>query len=205
MKRANEFALLTAAALLTACDGDDPYRSVSPLPRSNVVLMETTMGDLVIELYPEQAPVTVANFMDYVGEGFYDGLVFHRVIDTFVIQGGGYDADLMARHANDPIVNEATNGLKNLRGTIAMARPVDPHSATSQFFINLVDNPSLDHRDTTTAEYGYCVFGRVVSGMDVVDAISDVPTGEQGGFLDVPVTPVIILKATRTHWVMGVP
>jgi peptidyl-prolyl cis-trans isomerase B (cyclophilin B) len=191
--------VVVAAALLgaSACDGDDPYRSVSPLPTGYHVFLETSMGDMVIELYPDDAPQTVANFLDYVTEGYYDSLVFHRVIRYFVIQSGAYTADLVARPANEPIFNEAANGLSNARGTIAMARPIDPHSATSQFFINVADNPFLDHRDDTAAGYGYCVFGRVVSGMAVADSISAVPTGSQDGFPDVPVTPIVILKATR--------
>ncbi|RKY11223.1 MAG: peptidyl-prolyl cis-trans isomerase [Planctomycetota bacterium] len=159
------------------------------------VLFETNFGDIGIDLYPEQAPVTVDNFTGYVEEGFYDGLIFHRVIDDFVIQAGAYDADLNKHEpTSDPIVNESYNGLSNTRGTIAMARTLDPDSATSQFYINKVDNIFLDY--VSPSNPGYCVFGEVVSGMDVVDAIAQVPTHSTNGMDDVPDEPVIIEKAT---------
>lgn len=155
------------------------------------------MGDFVIELFPDDAPETVTNFLRYVSEDYYEGLTIHRVIQGFVIQGGGFTPDMVPRPAHDPIVNEAANGLKNLRGAVAMARTSDPNSARSQFFINLVDNAILDHRDETIQGYGYAVFGYVIAGMDVVDAISIVATGPQNGFDDVPVTPVVIVRMTQ--------
>ncbi len=165
------------------------------------VLLDTSMGQIVIELDAAKAPRTVANFLQYVRSGFYDGTIFHRVIPGFMIQGGGFTADMQQKKTRGPIVNEAGNGLKNLRGTIAMARTNRVDSATSQFFINVVDNGFLDHRDNSARGFGYCVFGHVVKGMDVVDAIAKVATGTVRGaggmpFANVPKTPVIIKKAT---------
>jgi len=160
------------------------------------VRLVTTQGNIVLELYPDKAPKTVANFLAYVKAGFYDGTIFHRVVPSFVIQGGGYDAQFAPRKTREPIENEATNGLSNKRGTVAMARTSQVHSATSQFFINLRDNLFLDHRDPTPQGFGYCVFGRVVEGMEVVDAIAAIPTGPGGPFPgEVPQKPVVILKA----------
>ncbi len=159
------------------------------------VIFETTMGNIVVELYPDKAPVSVENFITYVDSGFYDGTIFHRVIDNFMIQGGGFDKDLNRKETREPIVNEATNGLKNYRGTIAYARTNIINSATSQFFINVVDNHFLDNRDETQQGYGYAVFGKVVEGMDVVDKIKKVKTGIQGGMQDVPQKPVVIITA----------
>ncbi|ROR32710.1 peptidylprolyl isomerase [Inmirania thermothiophila] len=164
------------------------------------VALETTLGRIVVELDPERAPRTVANFLRYVDEGFYDGTVFHRVVPGFVIQGGGFTPDLRLKRPHSPIPNEADNGLSNRRGTLAMARTADPHSANSQFFINLVDNPFLDHRDRTPRGWGYAVFGRVVEGIDVVDRIGRVDTGPAGPFpRDVPRTPVVIERAYRVE------
>ncbi|HIJ66884.1 MAG TPA: PEP-CTERM sorting domain-containing protein [Planctomycetes bacterium] len=162
------------------------------------VLFETNFGDIVIDLYPEQAPITVDNFTGYVEDGFYNGLVFHRVIEDFMIQAGAYDSDLdFHPPTSDPIVNESNNGLSNVRGTIAMARQSAPDTATSQFFINHVDNLYLDyHYNNNPGNYGYCVFGEVVAGMDVVDAIAQVPTHSTNGLDDVPAEPVIIESAT---------
>jgi cyclophilin family peptidyl-prolyl cis-trans isomerase len=159
------------------------------------VRLETSMGAIVLELDPRAAPQTVANFLGYVREGFYDGLIFHRVIKGFMIQGGGMTPDMAPRPTRAPIPNEAANGLPNRRGSVAMARTADPHSATAQFFINTVDNPFLDHRAPTGQGWGYCVFGRVAAGMDVVAAIESVATGRRGGHGDVPQTPVVIQKA----------
>lgn len=159
------------------------------------VIFETTMGNIVVELYPDKAPVSVENFITYVDSGFYDGTIFHRVIDNFMIQGGGFDKDLNRKETREPIVNEATNGLKNYRGTIAYARTNIINSATSQFFINVVDNHFLDNRDETQQGYGYAVFGKVVEGMDVVDKIKKVKTGIQGDMQDVPQKPVVIITA----------
>jgi peptidyl-prolyl cis-trans isomerase B (cyclophilin B) len=161
------------------------------------VVLETSMGDITLELYPDKAPATVKNFLAYVDEKFYDGLVFHRVIRGFMIQGGGMDAQMKEKPTRAPIVNEADNGLKNDRGTIAMARTPDPNSATAQFFINAKDNTFLNFRSKTMDGYGYCVFGKVTRGMDVVDAIEAVATGNKGFHQDVPVKPVLIKKAYR--------
>ncbi len=157
------------------------------------------MGRIVLELYPDKAPLTVANFLSYVKDGHYNGTVFHRVIGNFLIQGGAYTPDMQPRPERAPVANEAANGLSNLRGTIAAARRgSEATSATSQFFINTVDNRPLDYRgDATQAMSGYCVFGRVVEGMDVVDRIRAVPTGARPPFAaDVPATPVLIERAT---------
>lgn len=160
------------------------------------VKLETSMGDIVLELAPHRAPKTVENFLQYVKDGFYDGTIFHRVIKGFMIQGGGLTKTMEYKPTREPIPNEADNGLKNRRGSIAMARTGDPHSATAQFFINTVDNHPLDFREKTVQGWGYCVFGRVVQGMDVVDAIEAVETGRRAGFQDVPRKAVIIQKAT---------
>lgn len=160
------------------------------------VKLVTSLGDIVIELYPDKAPASVANFLTYVREGFYDGLVFHRVIPGFVIQAGGLDKDLNPRRpTHPPVRNEADNGLKNRAYTVALARTPQPHSATSQFFINLRHNPGLDHTSRTAHGWGYAVFGRVVEGRQVVDRIAAVPTGLRRGYRDVPLEPVVIRKA----------
>ena len=160
------------------------------------VRFKTNKGTIVLEIDTQSAPITAANFLEYVNAGFYDQTVFHRVIINFMIQGGGLDTNLVRKKAaRKPIANEAENGLKNKRGTIAMARTSEAHSATSQFFINTVDNHFLDHRDTSPTGWGYCVFGKVVDGMDVVDAISKTPTGILKGMKDVPKEPVIIENA----------
>ncbi|MEW6668649.1 MAG: peptidylprolyl isomerase [Thermodesulfobacteriota bacterium] len=173
--------------------GSNPTQPAAPRP---TVVLETSEGRIVIELMPDKAPVTVKNFLAYVNSGYYDGTIFHRVIPNFMIQGGGLGTDMAPRPgAKRPIANEADNGLKNDRGTVAMARTADPHSATSQFFINSVNNASLDHRGKSPAGWGYAVFGRVTDGMDVVDAISKTPTGTRGPFQNVPVKPVVIQKA----------
>ena len=157
-----------------------------------LVVFETTKGKMTIELYPKEAPITVENFLTYVKEGFYEGTVFHRVIPRFVIQGGGMNADMQRLKTHAPIKNEADNGLKNLRGTLSMARTNDPHSATSQFFINLVDNKALDYTKPGT---GYAVFGKVIRGLDVVDAIAAVQTTTKGQYKDVPAEPIAVTKA----------
>jgi len=154
------------------------------------VRIVTSEGDFVVQLDPMRAPITVRNFLEYVKSGFYDGTIFHRVVPGFVIQGGGFTTDYKEKKTRDPIPNESGNGLSNLRGTIAMARTRDPHSATSQFYINLADNTKLD---PSAARWGYAVFGKVVSGMDVVDKIASVPTGPAGPFRkDAPQVPVVI-------------
>jgi cyclophilin family peptidyl-prolyl cis-trans isomerase len=159
------------------------------------VSLETSKGLIVLEIDVQAAPATAANFIEYVNAGFYDQTVFHRVIPNFMIQGGGLNSELEKKATRKAIANEAANGLKNTRGTVAMARTMDPHSATAQFFINTVDNPFLDHRDQSPAGWGYCVFGKVVEGMAVVDAIAKVPTTVKKGLKDVPAEPVIIEKA----------
>jgi cyclophilin family peptidyl-prolyl cis-trans isomerase len=166
------------------------------LPR---VVLETSLGRIVLELEPQKAPKTVANFLTLVDSGHYNGTIFHRVVPGFVIQGGGFTADMVERKIDKRVENEADNGLKNTRGTVAMARTSDPHSAGAQFFINLVDNPFLDHRNKTTEGWGYCVFGRVVEGLEVVDRIAAVKRGRKGFFQDVPVEPVTIEKAYRLN------
>lgn len=157
------------------------------------VKLETTMGDIVIELNEKAAPVTVKNFLAYTGEGFYDGTIFHRVIPGFMIQGGGFTSDMVQKKPHEPIVNEASNGLKNDRGTIAMARTNNPNSATCQFFINHKDNPSLNYAGANNP--GYAVFGKVVEGMETVDKIAAVKTTRKGPHADVPVEPVVIKSA----------
>ncbi len=159
------------------------------------VVMQTSMGELTIELDMENAPISSENFLAYVNDGFFDGTIYHRVIPGFMIQGGGFTADMKQKSTREPIKNEASNGLKNLRGTLTMARTQVVDSATCQFFINLVDNDFLDHRGQSPNAYGYAVFGKVTAGMDVVDAIAKVATGNQGPHQDVPNEPVIIEKA----------
>ena len=158
--------------------------------RNPVVLLETSLGKVTIELYPDKAPITVKNFLAYVKQGFYDGTVFHRVIAGFMVQGGGFGADMQEKPTGKPIRNEAANGLKNDRGTIAMARTSNPDSATAQFFINLVNNDGLNR--PMPDGHGYAVFGKVIGGMDVVDKIAGVRTGVRKGMRDVPLDPVVI-------------
>ncbi len=163
------------------------------LPR---VKLTTSQGDVVLELNSAAAPKTVDNFLAYVKDGYYDGAIFHRVIAGFMIQGGGFDAEMKRKSPRPPIVNEADNGLPNRTGTIAMARTADPHSASAQFFINVKDNAFLDHRGKTAQGWGYCVFGKVVQGMEVVRTIENVPTTSRSGMRDVPKAPVVIEQAT---------
>ncbi|MGD9874136.1 MAG: peptidylprolyl isomerase [Kiritimatiellia bacterium] len=158
-----------------------------------MVLIKTSKGDIKVELNEKKAPVTVKNFLAYVDAGHYDGTIFHRVIGNFMIQGGGFTKDMRQKPTRAPIANEAANGLGNERGTIAMARTSDINSATSQFFINVVNNAFLNHRDKSAQGFGYCVFGKVTEGMDVVDAIKAVPTGAQ----DIPRETVEIISITR--------
>lgn len=156
------------------------------------LLISTSMGNIEIELYPDKAPETVKNFLEYVKAGYYDGLIFHRVIKGFMIQGGGFDGNMKEKPTNAPIKIESDNGLKNEKGSIAMARTNNPNSATSQFFINVADNPFLDYKAPTIAGYGYAVFGKVIKGMDIVDKIAQVETGRKGFFDDVPLKTVTI-------------
>jgi peptidyl-prolyl cis-trans isomerase B (cyclophilin B) len=175
--------VISGVGTANAAEGDNP-----------VVCMTTTHGDIVIELYADKAPETVDNFMTYVEAKFYNGLIFHRVIPTFMIQGGGFTESMSRKEGNAPIKNEADNKVSNERGTIAMARTGEPHSATSQFFINVKDNKSLDFKSKSPQGWGYCVFGKVISGMDVVDKIKDVKTTSRDGYNDVPVEPIVIEK-----------
>ena len=177
---------LLAAALASPLSSEEPAKPVAATGNPQVVL-ETSKGAITIELYPDKAPKTVENFIAYVKAGHYDGTVFHRVIDGFMVQGGGFDAKLTQKPTRAAIQNEADNGLKNKRGTVAMARTGDPHSATAQFFVNTADNAFLDHTGKNERGWGYTVFGKVVSGMDVVDAIGKSKTGARGPFSqDVP-------------------
>ena len=165
-------------------------------PPNPIVLMKTSLGQIKIELWPDEAPESVKNFLRYVNEGFYNGTIFHRVISNFMIQGGGFTPDMAQKPTQAPVKNEARSDAKNERGTLAMARTMVVDSATAQFFINVVDNPLFNHMDNTPAGYGYAVFGKVIDGMDVVDKIKDVPTANHGPFQNVPVTPVIIESVT---------
>jgi peptidyl-prolyl cis-trans isomerase B (cyclophilin B) len=183
-----------AALLLLGLSGQ--ATAAEPNPQ---VVLQTSKGDIVIELYPEKAPLTVANFLQYVDDGFYDGTLFHRVIDGFMIQGGGFTDAMEQKPTRAPVANEADNGLRNTIGTLAMARTSDPHSATAQFFINVASNSSLDFREKTPRAWGYAVFGRVLQGMEVVQAIKEVKTGSRGPFRDVPQESVQILKASRLN------
>jgi len=161
-----------------------------------MILLKTNYGDITLELNHEKAPITAKNFEQYVSEGFYDGLIFHRVISNFMIQGGGFEPDMSQRKTRDTIENEAKNGLSNTLGSIAMARTMDPQSASAQFFINVKDNGFLDHTAETMEGWGYAVFGEVVDGMDIVEKIKNVPTTMKGGHQDVPAKDVIIESAT---------
>ncbi len=181
--RALSVALLALAFTPAAQAADNP-----------VVRMTTSLGVVEMELLPDKAPATVKNFLDYVSAGHYDGTLFHRVIPGFMIQGGGFTPGMRQKPTREPVRNEADNGLKNVRGSVAMARTMEPHSATAQFFINVADNDFLDHRDKTLRGWGYAVYGRVVKGMEVVDRIVSVPTTTVGGHQDVPRTDVVIQK-----------
>mgnify|MGYP001829114613 FL=1 len=164
----------------------------------STITFETSHGNIVVELNEEKAPETVKNFLGYVNSGHFDGTIFHRVIPNFMIQGGGFTADMTEKSTGSPIKNEADNGLSNDRGTIAMARTNDPHSATAQFFINHKDNTFLNHTAQTAQGWGYCVFGKVTEGMDTVDSIAAVSTGNNSGHADVPVDTVTITKVTES-------
>jgi cyclophilin family peptidyl-prolyl cis-trans isomerase len=182
------FAALAVLAMLAA--GNAFAEKDNPM-----VVLETSEGNITLELYKDKAPITVDNFLWYVDNNFYDGLIFHRVIQDFMIQGGGFTPEMKKKATNPAIDNEATNGLANDKYTIAMARTNAVHSATSQFFINTKDNTFLNHQNTTAKGFGYCVFGKVVDGKDTVDAIAAVPTTSKGGYNDVPKTPVVIKAA----------
>lgn len=164
-----------------------------------MIKLETSKGDIQIELDSEKAPVTVENFLGYVRSGHYNGTIFHRVIDGFMIQGGGFDYEMKQKDTGEPIKNEADNGLKNEKYTLAMARTMDPHSATAQFFINVADNSFLNHTAPNPRGWGYAVFGKVVEGQDVVEEIRKVKTGSHGPHQDVPVEPVVITRAVEVE------
>jgi cyclophilin family peptidyl-prolyl cis-trans isomerase len=194
-------SLLITAALQAPQKPATPPQSTSaaverPAPGNPVVVIATSLGDITVELYRNRAPVSVENFLQYVSDGFYGGTIFHRVVPNFVIQGGGFTPRMQEKPTRPPIQNEATNGLRNLRGTLSMARTQALRSATSQFYINVADNASLDHRGFTPDDFGYAVFGRVIAGMDVVDAIAAVKTGSAGPYEGVPVEPVVIKTVT---------
>lgn len=188
-------ALLLAATLFSGEPADSP----APTPAGDKprVAFETTMGRIVLELDPAKAPKTVENFLANVASGHYEGTIFHRVISGFMIQTGGLTAEMTEKKTGNRIENEADNGLKNLRGTVAMARTMDPHSASAQFFVNTVDNGFLDHTGKNPQGWGYAVFGRVVEGMDVVDKIAAVKTGNRGSHQNVPLEPVTVTKASK--------
>jgi len=169
--------------------------AVGHTQEKTMIKMTTNFGVIDIEMFTEEAPNTTANFMQYVNDGFFDGLIFHRVIPNFMIQGGGFEPGLRQKEPNAPIQNEADNGLKNERGTLSMARTNDPHSATSQFFISVKDNAFLDYKSKDPSGWGYAVFAKVVSGMEVVDSIAQTATGNSGGHGDVPLEDVVIEKA----------
>jgi len=189
-------ALSVLLALVLQAQAPAPAQAPPAAPPHPLVTIETSMGAITIELFPDKAPVSVENFLQYVGDGFYPGTIFHRVVPGYVIQGGGYTADLSEKPTRPPVQNEATNGLRNMRGTVAMARTRALRSGTSQFYINLTDNPRLDHSGYTPDDFGYAVFGRVVAGMDVADRIGTTPTSTQGAMENVPVTPVVIKGMT---------
>jgi peptidyl-prolyl cis-trans isomerase B (cyclophilin B) len=187
MKRILILIMIALAATSAAIAGDNPR-----------VEMDTNKGKIVLELAADKAPKTVENFLAYVDAGYYDGTIFHRVIPNFMIQGGGFTADMQQKKTRAPIDNEADNRLRNERGTIAMARTSNPHSATAQFFINTKNNEFLNYKGKSPQGWGYAVFGQVVEGMSVVDAISAVKTGTRGRFRDVPADPVVIRKIVRS-------
>ncbi len=199
MKALTRFTLFCTLCILSLAPvvADDQH------PRVRLV---TNLGDIVLELNREKAPKSVENFLTYVREGFYDGTIFHRVIDGFMVQGGGFTPGFQKKTVRAPVENEANNGLKNLNSTVAMARTSDPHSATAQFFINISDNGFLDHRSPSPRGWGYAVFGKVVEGMDVVDKIRRSPTGSGGPFRkDVPRTAIIIERAIMDAAMPAVP
>jgi peptidyl-prolyl cis-trans isomerase A (cyclophilin A) len=195
----NSFSSTVAAALTLSlaaagADAQDKPADAKPAAANPVVIFSTSMGDITMEFWPDKAPITVENFLTYVDSGFYNGTIFHRVIPGFVIQGGGMTKDMNRKPTRAPIKNEADNDLTNERGTLSMARTSDINSASSQFFINLKANASLDH---SPRSYGYAVFGKVIAGMDVVDKIAAVPTGTVNMHQDVPKEPVVVLSAKR--------
>ena len=195
LRRFVMFSLLMLAVVLMSGPNAQAQGKKS---KDLLVVLQTNYGDITIKLFPNKAPKTVKNFLTYVDEGFYADTIFHRVIPSFMVQGGGMTADMKKKRTHDPVKNEADNGLSNKFGTLAMARTGDPHSATAQFFINVRDNPFLDHKNKDNGRtWGYCVFGKVVKGMSVVKDIEKVKTSQSGPRSNVPLKPVIIKKATR--------
>ena len=191
-------ASLLTLFVSTAVFAESTAPQAKATPQENPqVLIETTYGTIVLELYPDKAPKTVENFLQYVNEGFYDDTIFHRVIPNFMVQGGGFTEDFTKKITHAPIPNEADNGLRNRIGTVAMARTNDPNSATAQFFINVAQNTFLDFREKTPRAWGYAVFGRVISGMKTVNQIRNVKTGFKNGMKDVPLKTVKIIKARQ--------
>lgn len=180
-------SVILILAALSLLPGTTTANQTNPM-----IKLTTSKGEITIEMYPDEAPATVQNFLSYVESGFFEGLIFHRVIEGFMIQGGGFTPDMQQKKSGDPIQNEADNGLKNETGTLAMARTGDPHSATAQFFINLENNDFLNHTGKNPQGWGYAVFGKVTEGLDVVNQIGSVATGRAGPYSDVPVEPVII-------------
>lgn len=187
-------SILITGGLIISCTEKEPSRQ-GPTVNRPIVELNTSIGRIVLELYEKETPQTVNNFLQYVRSGHYNGTIFHRVIPGFMIQGGGFDKDLERRAVNPPIQNEADNGQKNRRGTIAMARTMAPHSATDQFFINTVNNDFLDHQQKDQTGWGYSVFGHVIEGMEVVDSISSVETRPKGMFRNLPKDPIVIHTA----------
>jgi len=185
------FLLFLSSQVPAAAQPPAPAAAANP-----VVILDTSAGAITIELFADKAPDSVQNFLEYVRDGFYSGTIIHRVVPGYVIQGGGYTPELVEKSTRPPVRNEATNGLSNARGTVAMARMSAVRSATSQFFINLANNARLDHRGFAPDDYGYAVFGRVIAGMDVVDRIAAMPAASRDGMDDVPVAPVVIKSAT---------
>lgn len=196
MEKIVMFLMTCFTVAATACFASSNDASTKKNP---VVLLETNLGNITLELYADKAPITVKNFLDYVNSGHYAGTIFHRVINGFMIQGGGFSKEMNQKSVKAPIAIESENGLKNERGTIAMARTSDVNSATSQFFINVVDNKMLDFTAKTPSGYGYCVFGKVTKGMDVIDKIKEVKTGNKNGHANVPLESIEILKASVVH------
>ena len=185
--------VLSLSGLALAAEAG-PGSAITPQPGKVLVKMETTKGDIVLELFKDKSPLSVANFLQYAKSGHYDGTIFHRVINGFMIQGGGFDIAMNEKPTGSSIKNEADNGLKNTLYTIAMARTAEPHSASAQFYINVKDNRSLDYRSKSEEGWGYAVFGKVVDGKRVVDEIKGVATGVRGPFSDVPLKPILIKK-----------
>ena len=202
MKQAafSALCMMIACVSLVADEADKIAHKKADAMNENLpkIVVKTSLGDVTLELDAARAPITVSNFLAYVDAKFYDGTIFHRVIEKFMIQGGGFTPDMNQKTTRAPIKNEADNGLRNERGTIAMARTMVVDSATAQFFINHADNVFLDHKAPTPREFGYAVFGRVTEGMDVVDKIARTPTGNRSGHQNVPATPVEIIRITRS-------